>query len=319
MNREIHDGSYVLGIDVGGTTVKIGVFTENVGLADKWEIPTRKEKGGEQILPDIAASVRKYIEEKGLCLSAFRGAGIGLPGAVLPDGTVNRCVNLGWGVVDVAGQFGSLLGGMPVKAGNDANVAALGEMWKGGGRGYRNLVMVTLGTGVGGGVILDGKIVTGAFGAAGEIGHLQMREDEEECCGCGKKGCLEQYASATGVVRMAGKYLAQSEEPSALREQDPLTAKAVFDCAKAGDGAALFLVGQLGEMLGRALSYISAVIDPEIFVIGGGVSRAGSILLDAIEKNYRKCAFHASRDTRFALASLGNDAGIYGAARMVME
>ena len=319
MNSKTNGQEYVLGVDVGGTTVKIGVFSEKDGLLDKWEIRTRREDSGAHILSDIAASVTRYLQEKGLDRERLKGAGIGIPGAVLPGGIVDRCVNLGWGTVPVSEVFSGLMGGIPVQTGNDANVAALGEMWKGGGRGYRNLVMVTLGTGVGGGVILDGKIVTSAFGAAGEIGHLQMREDEEECCGCGKKGCLEQYASATGIVRMTKKYLASSDEPSALRDQKQLTAKAIFDSAREGDGAALCLVGQLGEMLGRALSYISAVIDPEIFVLGGGVSRAGSILLDTVAENYRKCAFHASRKAKFELASLGNDAGIYGAARMVME
>ena len=319
MNRETYGHDCVLGVDVGGTTVKIGIFSEQDGLMDKWEIPTRREDSGEHILPDIAESVSRYMREKGMDRKNLKGAGIGLPGAVLPGGIVNRCVNLGWGMVPVSERFSDLMGGIPVQTGNDANVAALGEMWKGGGRGYRNLVMVTLGTGVGGGVILDGRIVTGAFGAAGEIGHLQMRTDEEECCGCGKKGCLEQYASATGIVRMAKQYLASSDEPSVLRNREQITAKDIFDSAKEGDRAALYLVEQLGGLLGRALSYIAAVVDPEIFVLGGGVSRAGSILLDTVAENYRKCAFHASRKARFELASLGNDAGIYGAARMVLE
>ena len=310
---------YALGVDVGGTTVKIGFFSGEAGLLDKWEIRTRREDSGENILPDIAASVSRYMKEKGIKKEALKGAGIGIPGAVLPDGTVNRCVNLGWGKINISESFSGLLDGIPVQAGNDANVAALGEMWKGGGRGYRNLVMVTLGTGVGGGVILNGKILEGAFGAAGEIGHLQMQENEEEECGCGKKGCLEQYASATGIVRMAEQYLKASDVPSVLRKGERLTAKYIFDSAKEGDGAALYLVERLGALLGRALSYVSAVIDPEIFVIGGGVSKAGRILLDTIEKHYRECAFHASRETRFALAALGNDAGIYGAARMILD
>ena len=197
----------------------------------------------------------------------------------------------------------------------DANIAAFGEMWKGGGRGFDSIVMVTLGTGVGGGVILGGKILTGAKGAAGEIGHMTVEYDEEETCNCGTKGCLEQYASATGIVRLAKK---QMVETSSLAKIDNLTAKDVFDEAKAGDAYALQIVDRFARYLGVALGNVAQIIDPEAFVIGGGVARAGSIITESIEKYYNDSVMFALRGKQFNLAELGNDAGIYGAVRMVL-
>ena len=209
---------------------------------------------------------------------------------------------------------------MPVEVGNDANVAALGEQWNGGGKGHPNVVMVTLGTGVGGGIILGGKILAGAHGAAGEIGHMKVRENEPETCGCGKHGCLEQYGSATGVVRLAKRALAADPaKDTPLRSLDPLTAKDVFDYAKRGDEMSLAVVEDVGKMLGEAIAHITCVIDPDVVVIGGGVSKAGQILLDAVHKYYTPAAFHASRQSDFKLAVLGNDAGMYGAVRMILN
>ena len=308
---------YVFGIDLGGTTVKLGLLSVEGELLDKWEIPTNTANGGATILQDIAAALRGKLNEKGIEKDEVLGAGMGVPGAVLEDRYVKPCVNLnGWGG-DVAGALSELCG-FPVKAANDANAAALGEMWRGGGEGCDNVVFVTLGTGVGGGIIVGGELLTGVHGAAGELGHIKMNPHEQESCGCGKKGCLEQYASATGVVRVAKKLLADSDAPSALREFADVSAKNVFDCAKAGDGMAQEVVDTFGRVLGRALACVSCVCDPEVFVIGGGVSAAGQIILDAVEKNFRTNAFPASENTRFALAKLGNDAGIYGAARLVI-
>ena len=205
-----------------------------------------------------------------------------------------------------------------VKVGNDANVAALGEMWQGGGKGYNNLVMVTLGTGVGGGVILGGKILTGSNGAGGEIGHIRVNYEEKDVCGCGKTGCLEQYASATGVVRLAKKALEKKEKKTTLVADD-LSAKAVFDAAKAGDELAIDIVEEFGFYLGMALAHISQVIDPEVFVIGGGVARAGQIIIDEVSKNYEENVMFALKNKAFKMAELGNDAGIYGSARMVLD
>lgn len=310
---------YAFGIDIGGTTVKCGFFKNDGTFVEKWEIPTRKDNGGDLILPDIADAIRERLEKHGVSMDDVEGIGVGVPGPVLDDGVVNGCVNLGWGVFNVAEKLSALLGGIRVVAGNDANVAALGEQWRGGGKGFKNVVMVTLGTGVGGGIIIGGRILPGGHGAAGEVGHMQMRKNETAVCGCGKKGCLEQYASATGIVRLAKLALADTTKPSSLRSLAEVTSKDIFDAAKTGDAMALKLVDTLGEMLGSALAHITAVVDPDVIVIGGGVSKAGQILLDAIVKHYRPAAFHACRDTEFKLAVLGNDAGMYGAVRMVLN
>ncbi|MEE1115149.1 MAG: ROK family glucokinase [Eubacterium sp.] len=310
--------AYAAGIDVGGTTVKMGLFKTDGTVVEKWEVRTVTDNGGERILPDIAESLKKKLAEKKIGLDELEGVGIGVPGAVLADGTVNKCINLGWGVKPVGRELSGLLDGIRVEVGNDANVAALGEMWKGGGMGYKNIVMVTLGTGVGGGIIIDGRIIPGAFGAGGEIGHMCMNTEETESCNCGKKGCLEQYVSATGISRMAGKAVKEYEGWSVLKQHEKNSAKAVFDAAKEGDELALQIVDQFGRILGRALALISGVVDPEAFVIGGGVSRAGQIIIDAVQKYYKEYAFHASRSTDFRLATLENDAGIYGAVAMVL-
>ena len=306
------------GVDIGGTTVKMGLFTVDGKVTDKWEIPTRKEENGKYILEDIAKSVKERMQRDTLTLEDIAGLGIGVPGPVKEDGTVLKCANLGWGVFNVADTVRELTGIENVKVGNDANVAALGEMWQGGGKGYNNLVMVTLGTGVGGGVILGGKILTGSNGAGGEIGHIRVNYEEKDVCGCGKTGCLEQYASATGVVRLAKKALEKKEKKATLVADD-LSAKAVFDAAKAGDELAMDIVEKFGFYLGMALAHISQVIDPEVFVIGGGVARAGQIIIDEVSKNYEENVMFALKNKAFKMAELGNDAGIYGSARMVLD
>ena len=310
--------SYVFGIDVGGTTVKMGLFQNDGTVVDKWEIPTRTENGGEKILPDIADAILGKMAEKDIDRKDVAGVGVGVPGPVDGQGIVHRAVNLGWGVFNMEETLSGLLDGMVVKGGNDANVAALGEMWKGGGQGYSNLVAVTLGTGVGGGIIIDGKILTGATGAGGEIGHIHIQDGETDQCGCGNYGCLEEYASATGVVRLAGRTLAASDMDSVLRAGE-VSAKTVFDAVKAGDALAISVAEQFGEYLGKGLAAIAGVVNPEIFVIGGGVSKAGEVLFQYIQPAYQKYVFHGSKDAKFALATLGNDAGIFGAAKLVLE
>lgn len=310
-------GSICFGIDIGGTSVKLGLFTQEGELLDNWEIPTRKEDKGSFILQDVAASVEGKIKEKSLNKEDIVGIGIGVPGPVTEDGTVIQCVNLGWGIFNVAKEMKALTG-LETKVGNDANVAALGEMWQGGGKGYKNLIMVTLGTGVGGGVILDGNILTGSNGAAGEIGHITVSYDETESCNCTKHGCLEQFASATGIVKEAKRILEKSEEASVLRNVPALSAKAIFDAAKEGDALALRSVDQLGRYLGIALSHVSAVVDPQAFVIGGGVSKAGDMLTEVIKKHYEQNVMLALKGKVFKLALLGNDAGIYGSAKLIL-
>ena len=308
------------GVDIGGTTVKLGYFSEDGNIIDKWEIPTRKENGGEYILPDVAKAIEEKLSENGNNKDDILGVGIGVPGPVFEDGTVNGCVNLGWGVFNVADKMKEILemSALNVKVGNDANVAALGEMAKGSGAGNKNLVMVTLGTGVGGGIILDGKILSGSTGGAGEIGHMPVGVDETEKCSCGKPGCLEQYASATGIVKVAKRILASSNKDTSLRQMDNITAKDVVDLAKQGDEVALMVMEQLGEYLGKALAHIACVINPQVVVIGGGVSKAGQFLIDFIEKYFKENVFRPCSDVKFVIASLGNDAGIYGATAMVM-
>ena len=309
--------TYGFGVDIGGTTVKLGLFRTDGTLLDKWEIPTRTENDGAHILPDVAEAIKGKIAEKAIDPSDVQGVGVGVPGPVTPEGIVRKCVNLGWGVFNVEDMLSELTG-YPVKAGNDANVAALGEMWQGAGKGSENIVMVTLGTGVGGGVIIGGHVVAGATGAGGEIGHIPVNAQETETCGCGKTGCLEQYASATGVVRLTKRALAASDQPSSLRSLTEVTAKDTFDAAKAGDALALEVIEQFGEILGRALAAIACVVNPEVFVIGGGVSKAGTIITDVVAKYYVPNAFHACREAQFKLAELGNDAGIYGCVRMIL-
>ncbi len=309
---------YCFGIDIGGTSIKCGLFTKEGELKEKWEIPTNRENHGESVPQDVADTILKKIKEKDLKDEEVIGVGIGVPGPVTQDGTVLKCANLGWSIFNVSEKM-STLTGLKVAAANDANVAALGEMWQGGGKGYENIIMVTLGTGVGGGVIVGGSVVAGSNGAGGEIGHIIVNPTEMDQCGCGGHGHLEQYASATGIVRMAKKLLSEQTQESVLRKYKDLTAKDVFDTAKNGDSIAMELVEELGQYLALALSHVAAVVDPQIFVIGGGVSKAGAILIDVIRKYYNKNILSALSNKEFRLAELGNDAGIYGCAKLILS
>ena len=309
---------YGFGIDLGGTTCKLGLFQADGTLIEKWEIPTDTRENGKNVLPDIAASIEEKIRQHHISREQIIGAGIGVPGAVNSEGVVNRCINLGWGIVPVSKELSSLLG-VPVYTANDANVAALGEAWKGSGNGYSSIAMITLGTGIGGGVVLDGQIINGFHGAAGELGHIVVNPEEQDACNCGNHGCIEQYASATGIVRQARKQLAESREDSVLRKEQNLSAKSVFDAAKAGDALAKKIAAEVCNMLGRVIGTICNVINPEAVIIGGGVSRAGEILLELVQEGFQDSVFHASRDTVIRLASLGNDAGIYGAMKLLLN
>lgn len=299
--------TYVIGADIGGTTVKLGLFDSGETLLEKWEIPTRTEHGGGAILPDIAASIREKLAEKAIGHRQVLGIGICVPGPVDEHCVVNKCVNLGWGVFNIASEL-SALTGFPVKAGNDANVATLGEYWKGGGQGCNNMIFATLGTGVGGGIVVEGQLLYGAHGSGAEIGHVVLNRNETAVCGCGKRGCAEQYCSATGVVRLAG-----------LHGMHGVSCKDVFDGAKAGDPVALAVMEEYYEYLGEFLGSLCSVIDPEVVVLGGGVSKAGEMLITGMEPYFHKYVFHAASGTRFALASLGNDAGAYGAFKLALD
>lgn len=308
---------YCYGVDVGGTTVKMGLFEETGGILEKWEIVTRTEEEGKAILPDIAASVLEKTKKHGLDKSDIIGIGVGVPAPVTADGIVNGTANLGWTYKEVKRELEELTG-IKSEIGNDANVAALGEMWKGGGAGEKNMVMITLGTGVGGGVIINGKVITGEHGAGGEVGHICVNYEEPDTCGCGNHGCLEQYASATGVVRLAKKRLAQETKETVLNK-DSVSAKDVFDAVKAGDAVAIEVAEEFGRYLASGLVNLAVIADPAVFVIGGGVSRAGEVLIPFIQKPYKEKAFFANKEIEFRLATLGNDAGICGAAKMVLD
>ena len=315
--REKTMSRYVFGIDVGGTTVKCGLFDLEGNVLAKWEVPTRKKDGGKYILPDVAASVKKVMEHKGIDAADVEGLGVGVPGPVNEAGQVPVAVNIGWGVVDVAKEMHALTG-LKVQAGNDANVAALGEIWMGAAKGCRSAVMVTLGTGVGGGVIVNGKVIDGSHGAGGEIGHITVNRHETATCGCGKHGCLEQYSSATGVVRCMQKLLDENPDiPCTLRGID-FAAKDVFDAARSGDALAAREVDEMTDTLGMALASIAATTDPEMFMIGGGVARAGEVLFDPLREHYKTYAFKSCRETPIVAATLGNDAGIYGSVRLIV-
>ena len=308
---------YCFGVDIGGTTVKLGLFTTDGEIVDKWEIKTRTENQGEAVLPDIAEALNAKLAEKKIGRDEVEGIGVGVPAPVDAEGVVQNTANLGWGYKEVKREMEEL-SGMRAEIGNDANVAALGEMWLGAGKGRKNIIMVTLGTGVGGGIIIDGKPLVGVHGAGGEIGHLCVNYEETDHCGCGNTGCLEQYASATGITRLANIRLAKDDTSSVLRGQE-VSAKTVFDAVKAEDAVAKEIAEEFGKYLGHAMANLAAVADPSAIVIGGGVSKAGEVLIEYVEKNFKERAFFANKDTEFVLATLGNDAGICGAAKLILS
>ena len=311
---------YAFGIDLGGTTAKIGLFTTSGALLEKWEVPTDTSNAGEHILENLAAAVLGKMKEQSIDPEQVEGVGIGVPGPVQNASVVPIvCANLGgWGEQNVSARLSGLLDGLKVLVGNDANVAALGEIWMGAAKGCSSAVMVTLGTGVGGGVIVNNHVIDGTHGAGGEIGHLTVNRHETAVCGCGKKGCLEQYSSATGVVRCMKKLLDENPDtPCVLRGTD-FVAKDVFDAARSGDALAAREVDEMADTLGMALANIAATVDPETFLVGGGVSRAGEVLFAPLTKHFKEYAFRSCRETPIKQASLGNDAGIYGAVRLIV-
>ncbi|MCR5428803.1 MAG: ROK family glucokinase [Lachnospiraceae bacterium] len=308
---------YCFGVDIGGTTVKLGLFTEDGSILEKWEIPSRTENHGVNVPTDIAEAILSKLSERGIDKADVLGVGLGVPGPITPDGTVMKCANLKWDIFNVNEKMSSLTG-LKCIAANDANVAALGELWKGGAQGCRSIVFITLGTGVGGGIVIDGKIVHGIHGGGGEIGHIVVNPNETELCGCGCRGHLEQYASATGVVRLVKKALAETDEASSLRGSESITAKDIFDAAKAGDKLAAKAVDTMCRYLAQALSGVGATVDPEAYVIGGGVARAGSIITDTVKRYFDENNLNVLRNREFRLATLGNDAGMYGAAYLTL-
>ena len=311
---------YAFGIDLGGTTAKIGLFTTSGALLEKWEVATDTSNAGEHILENLAATVLGKMKEQSIQPEQVEGVGIGVPGPVLDSSIVPIvCANLGgWGERNVSAQLSGLLDGLKVLVGNDANVAALGEIWMGAAKGAKNAVMVTLGTGVGGGVVVNGKVIDGVHGAGGEIGHITVNRHETAVCGCGKRGCLEQYSSATGVVRCMKKLLDENPDTPCVLRGTEFAAKDVFDAARNGDALAAREVDEMSDTLGMALANIASTVDPEAFLVGGGVARAGDVLFAPLNKHFQEYAFKSCRETPIKQASLGNDAGIYGAVRLIV-
>ena len=311
---------YAFGIDLGGTTAKVGLFTTSGALLEKWEVATDTSHAGEHLLENLAAAVLDKMKEKSIQPEQVEGVGIGVPGPVLDSSIVPIvCANLGgWGERNVSAQLSGLLDGLKVLVGNDANVAALGEIWMGAAKGAKNAVMVTLGTGVGGGVVVNGKVIDGVHGAGGEIGHITVNRHETAVCGCGKRGCLEQYSSATGVVRCMKKLLDENPDTPCVLRGTEFAAKDVFDAARNGDALAAREVDEMSDTLGMALANIASTVDPEAFLVGGGVARAGDVLFAPLNKHFQEYAFKSCRETPIKQASLGNDAGIYGAVRLIV-
>ena len=311
---------YAFGIDLGGTTAKIGLFTTSGALLEKWEVATDTSNAGEHILENLAAAILGKMNEQGIQPEQVEGVGIGVPGPVLDSSIVPIvCANLGgWGERNVSAQLSGLLNGLKVLVGNDANVAALGEIWMGAAKGAKNAVMVTLGTGVGGGVVVNGKVIDGVHGAGGEIGHITVNRHETATCGCGKHGCLEQYSSATGVVRCMKKLLDENPDTPCVLRGTEFAAEDVFDAARNGDALAAREVDEMSDTLGMALANIASTVDPEAFLVGGGVARAGDVLFAPLNKHFQEYAFKSCRETPIKQASLGNDAGIYGAVRLIV-
>ena len=303
------------GVDIGGTATKIGAFDQRGTLLSKWEIKTDTSEAGSLILPNVAEEILHYARN----LSRVTAIGVGIPGPVQRGGYVKRCVNLGWGDFNPARELAAILRGVPVFAGNDANMAAMGEYWQGSGKDADSLIFITLGTGVGGGIILDGKMVFGSGGLGGEIGHVVVNPDETLPCNCGQLGCLDQTASATGIVRSAQRLLDSSDAPSVLRAITPLTARDVVDAARRGDALAEEAFDRCMYFLGKGMAMLTNIIDPDLFIIGGGVSKAGSYLIDTVKKHYDSLATLTDHRAGIALARLGNDAGLFGAAKLAMD
>lgn len=314
---------WIVGVDLGGTTTKLAFINLNGEILHKWEIPTDNSDEGQNITTNIANAIDLKLLELKEQKAKLIGIGMGAPGPIdYEKGVVLNCVNLGWKDNFPLQESLHSLTNLPVVIENDANCAALGEMWDGAGKGARDLVCVTLGTGVGGGVIANGDIVRGVNGAAGEIGHITSVPFGGSPCNCGKSGCLETIASATGIVRLAENELSNAEAKGQLAlifaETGRVTAKDVFDCARKGDVLAKKIVDEVAFHLGFVLANIANTLNPEKIVLGGGVSRAGDILLDAVKVNFSMFAFTAVREsTTLALATLGNDAGVIGAAWLI--
>ena len=306
-------GMYCFGIDVGGTSVKCGLFLTNGTLVEQWEIPTRLENNGSSILPDVADAIKTKLDERGITKDNVDGVGIGIPGPVNENGEVPMAVNLHWGFKAVASEL-SALTGLPAKAANDANIAALGEAWKGAAEGSKNVILVTLGTGVGGGIVIDGKIYSGSNFGGAEIGHTVISVDGPQCT-CGRKGCFEVYSSATGLIRMTKEALAEHPD-SMMKEEEHISGRTAFNYMRKGDAAAKEVVDKYIKYLAAGITNTLNIFQPDVLCIGGGVCNEGDPLLLPMKEivareNYTR---NSKKNAEIVIAKLGNDAGIIGAA-----
>lgn len=301
---------FIAGIDIGGTEIKVGKFSDGKLLSTKL-LKTDISNYGSNIMNDIFIAIDELSEQDTLI-----GIGIGVPGPVT-NGFVLGAQNIGWEKVDLTTKVTSRYPHVKVAILNDANAATFGELAYGSAKGYHSVVMLTLGTGVGGGIVMNDQLLEGASGSAGEVGHIRVKEDNPRHCTCGLFGCLEQYASATGVVKTA--YELRKEKDTRLNKHN-LTCKEVFDFAQAGDEISQMVVEQMTDYLASGCATIANIINPEVIILGGGVSKAGEYLRAKVASKFQKLCFYAVKDTKFILATLGNDAGIYGAmhaARML--
>jgi len=313
----------IVGVDLGGTSIKLALLTNNGEFIDKWEVPTDKSDSGKHIPKTITIAIEEKLKQMDKTKEEIAGIGIGAPGSVrLEDGLIFAAVNLGW-VNFPLKEILEKESGIPVIVDNDANIAAVGEMWKGAGNGAKDVVMVTLGTGVGGGVIVNGDVAHGISGSAGEIGHITVQLENGVLCNCGKTGCLETISSATGIARIANEKLQNTTKETVLNEMSndsPITAKDVFEAYSNGDEVAEEIVNHVMRYLALVLAGVGNTLNPENIIIGGGVSNAGELLLKPLKKYFDEFAFTTVRNsTKLSIAKLGNDAGAIGAAYLVKK
>ncbi|MFB4166469.1 ROK family glucokinase [Virgibacillus sp. JSM 102003] len=312
----------IIGVDVGGTTIKIGILNEAGNILDKWEIPTNVTNNGTSILTDIWNSVRQKIDSGQFNEKTFSGIGLGAPGFIHEDsGSVYEAVNIGWKNIEIAREL-KAISKLPVYVQNDANIAVLGENWLGAGEQARNLIAITLGTGVGGGIIANGTILNGENGTAGEIGHITV-EENGYLCNCGRRGCLETIASATGMVRQAKNKIKidpTSRLASFYQENESITTKDIFELANHGDTLSKEIIDYTADVLGLVIANLATIINPSKILVGGGVSKAGEGFINSIDKTFREYALdRVSKICELKVAQLGNDAGIIGAAYLVKQ
>lgn len=307
---------YGFGVDIFGTNTKIGFFDETGNLVEKWKMVTPMIHGGSMILPAVANEIDAYMKRKELNEDDIIGIGVGVPGPVNSNGVVNKCVNFGWGVFNIDRALSGLTG-LPVKSGNIANLSALGECWK--GNGTDNMVLIAMNTGLGGAVVCEGKVIHGVSGGGGEFGHMIVNRQETEQCTCGRRGCVEQYCSPTGILRVARRQLTASRTPSSLRVKPIFDYNEVLDAASFGDKVAKEAMKQVYDYAGQFLANVCCVTNPDTVLLGGEFCRIGQTALEGISRKFHKYIFHANENVHFDFASLGTDACIYGAFKLVLD